>query len=63
MSSEKTINVIKWENGFVNPIKIVPGPGGGAYLQEEIEMVVPDDEENVVLNIYYISKIETKRLK
>jgi len=60
----KTISLLKYENGFVNPIKIIPGPNGGAYIEQEIKLMVPEEEhDEIEVVIYEIKEVNTVKLK
>lgn len=60
---KKTISLLKWENGFVNPIRVRQGPQGGAYLMSEIAYMVPDeDQDDVEVVVYEIGKVTTYKL-
>ena len=54
---KKTVSLLKWDNGFVIPIKVYPGPQGGAYLPSEIIHMVPEDNrEGTEVVIYEIKE-------
>ena len=58
-NKKKVLRLIKYENGFLNPIKLYTGPGGGAYAPFEIPLVFDpeNDKVDVEIEIYEIKKI------
>jgi len=57
-----TLRLIKWKNGFVNPIKIIPGPQGGAFLEQEFPLMFEEDDDIDVV-VYEIKKVTNCKLK
>ena len=57
------LRLLKWENGFVNPIKIIPGPQGGAYMESEFPIMLADEDQDMEVVIYEIKEVKTCKLK
>ena len=60
---KKTVSILKFDGGFIMPIKVFPGPQGGAYIPSEIEHMIPEeDRDEVEVVIYEIKKVKTVKL-
>jgi len=58
-----TLRLLKWENGFVNPIKIIPGPQGGAFVEEEFPLMFEEEDGDLEVVIYELKSVRTCKLK
>ena len=56
----KTISLLRWEGGFVNPIQVHNGPQGGGYMISEVVNMIPahHDRDDIEVVIYEIKEVK-----
>ena len=60
---KKILRLLKWENGFVNPIRIISGPQGGAYMEGEMSILLSGEDRDLEVVIYEIKEVKKCKLK